>query len=52
MTGEDSVALWTDFVPKAIHNPVAFKLLVSGLLTRHICYVHLFYTITDFIFIS
>ena len=23
---------WTDFVPKAIHNPVAIKLLVSGLL--------------------
>ena len=24
---------WTDFVPGAIHNPVAIKLLVSGLLT-------------------
>ena len=24
---------WTDFVPEAIHNPVAIKLLVSGLLT-------------------
>ena len=24
---------WTDFVPEAIHNPVATKLLVSGLLT-------------------
>ena len=21
MTGEDSAALWTDFVPEAIHNP-------------------------------
>ena len=24
---------WTDFVPEAIHNPVAIKLLVSRLLT-------------------
>ena len=24
---------WTDFVPEAIHNPVAIKLLVLGLLT-------------------
>ena len=24
---------WADFVPEAIHNPVAIKLLVSGLLT-------------------
>ena len=24
---------WTDFVPDAIHNPVAIELLVSGLLT-------------------
>ena len=24
---------WTDFVPEAIHNPEAIKLLVSGLLT-------------------
>ena len=23
MTMEDSAAVWTDFVPKAIHNPVA-----------------------------
>ena len=42
MTGEDSSAVWTDFVPYAIHNPVAIKLLVSGLLTRHLCHVHLF----------
>ena len=28
--------LWTDFVPEAIYNPVAIKLLVSGLLTRRI----------------
>ena len=33
---------WIDFVPEAIHNPVAIKLLVSGLLTRRIYYVHLF----------
>ena len=37
MTGEDSAAVWIDFVPEAIHNPVAIKLLVSVLLTRHIC---------------
>ena len=24
---------WTEFAPEAIHNPVAIKLLVSGLLT-------------------
>ena len=44
MTGEDSAAVWKDFVPDAIHNPVhvAIKLLVSGLLTGHICYVHMF----------
>ena len=33
---------WTDFVPEAIHNPVAIKLLVSGLLTWRIYCVHLF----------
>ena len=33
---------WTDFVPEAIHNPVATKLLVSGLLTRFIYCVRLF----------
>ena len=22
MTGEDNAAVWTDFVPEAIHNPV------------------------------
>ena len=49
MTGEDSAAVWTDIVPEAIHNPVAIKLLVSGLMTRHISYVHLFYIITDFV---
>ena len=27
------ICWWTDFVPEAIHNPVAIKLLVSGLLT-------------------
>ena len=37
-----SASVWTDFVPEAIHNSVAIKLLVSGLLTGHICYVHLF----------
>ena len=42
MTGEDSAAVWTYFVPEVIHYPVAIKLLVSGLMTRHICYVHLF----------
>ena len=29
----DSAAVWTDFDPEAIHNPVVIKLLVSGLLT-------------------
>ena len=33
---------WTYVVPEAIHNPVAIKLLVSGLLTGLIYYVHLF----------
>ena len=45
---------WTDFVPEAIHNPVAIMLLVSGLLTWRIYYVHMyicFYIITDFVFI-
>ena len=44
MTGEDNAAVWTDFVPEAFHNPVAtcIKLLVSGLLTGHVCYVHVF----------
>ena len=37
-----SAAVWTDFVPEAIHNQVAIKLLVSGLLIGHICYVYLF----------
>ena len=40
---------WTDFVPEAIHNPVAIKLLVSGL-DVYIMYI-CFYIITDFIFI-
>ena len=52
MTWADGAVVWTDFVPEDIHNQVAIKLLVSGLLTRHICYVHLFYIITDFVFIS
>ena len=51
MTWADSAAVWTDFVPEAIHNQVAIKLLVSGLLTGHKCYVYLFFT-SDFIFIS
>ena len=29
-------------VPEAIHNPVAIRLLVLGLLTAHICYVCMF----------
>ena len=33
---------WTDFVPEAIHNPVAIKLLVLRLLTSHMYYVRLF----------
>ena len=42
MTGEDSAAAWTDFVPEAIHNPIAIKLLMWDLLTGHTCYVRLF----------
>ena len=42
MTGEYSAAVWTYFVDEAIPNPVAIKLLVSDLLTGHICYVRLF----------
>ena len=30
------------FVPEPIHNPVAIKILVSGLLTGRVCYVQLF----------
>ena len=52
MSWVESAAVWADFVPEAIRNQVAIKLLVSGLLTGHICYVYLFYTITYFIFIS
>ena len=39
---------------EAIHNQVASKLLVSGLLTGHIIMlcIPVFYIITDFIFIS
>ena len=37
-------------VPEAIHNPIAIKLLVSGLLTRHVMYI-CFNVITDFVFI-
>ena len=44
---------WTDFVPEAIHNPVAIKLLVSGLLTWLIYIMYVcFYIDTDFVFIS
>ena len=38
MSWADSAAVWTDFVPEAIHNQVAIKLLVSGILTGYICY--------------
>ena len=37
-------------VPEAIHNPVAIKFLVSGLLIWRICAC--FYTMTGFVFIS
>ena len=43
MTGADSAAVWTDFVPEAIHNSVAIKLL-------DIC--TFFYIITCFVFTS
>ena len=33
LTGMGGAAGETDFVPEATHNPVASKLLVSGLLT-------------------
>ena len=33
MTVDDSATVRSDFVPEAIHNQVAFKLLVSGFLT-------------------
>ena len=42
MSMADSAAVWTYFVPEAIHNQVAIKLLVSGLLTGHICSEYLF----------
>ena len=50
MPWADSAAVCTHLVPDAIYNPVAIKLLVSGLLTGHTCYVHLFYIMTDFVF--
>ena len=43
----DSAAVWTDFVPEAIHNQAAIKLLVSDIYVMYIC----FYITTDFIFI-
>ena len=42
MTWADSTVVWTDFVPGDIHNKVAIKLMVSVLLTGHICNVRLF----------
>ena len=39
MTWADGAAVWTYFVLEAIHNQVAIKLLVSGLLTGHMCSV-------------
>ena len=42
MTWADSAAVRTYFVPEAILNQLAIKLLVSGLLTGHIGYVYLF----------
>ena len=43
MTGEDSAAVWIDFVPEAIHNPVAIKHLVSVLWPDiYVNYVYLF----------
>ena len=52
MSWADSAAVWTDFVPEAIHNQVAIELLVSGLLTRHICSVYLILYHYGYIFIS
>ena len=43
---------WTDFVPEAIHNPVAIKLLVSGLFDlAYILCTSVFTSTTDFVFI-
>ena len=42
MSSANSAAVWTDFVPEAIHYQVAMKLLVLGLLTGRICFVYLF----------
>ena len=42
MSLADSSVVWTYFVPEAIHNQLAIKLLMSGLLTGHICYVYMF----------
>ena len=36
---------------EAIHNQVASKLLVSGLLTGHICYVYLFFTSSQILYL-
>ena len=49
MSWADSAAVWTYFVPKAIHNQVVIKLPVSVLLTGHICYVYLFLNHNRFI---
>ena len=45
---------WTDFVPEVIHNPVAIKLLMSGLFfnLNYILCMSVFTSITDFVFIS
>ena len=42
MTWADGAAVWTDSVPEAMYKQVAIKLLVSDLLTGHICSVCLF----------
>ena len=51
MIREDGAAVWTDFVPEVIHNPVAIKLLVSGLFLDIYVMYFCFYIITDFVFI-
>ena len=40
-------------IPEAVHNPIAIKLLVFGLLYWHVCYIRLFFfNLTCFVLIS
>ena len=49
MTGKDSAAVWTDFVPEAIHNPVASG--VGSFDWTYMLCTSAFYIVTDFVLV-